>query len=124
MFTITDDPQFEEDVTVETPNGTGWITQKLRTRFRVLPLDEVTALDQGDGTGKAGIEAILERAVVGFRDLTDESGSTLDGFAEWRGKLLQLPHVRMALLRGYSTAVARVGLGNSASSAAAGRPAA
>jgi hypothetical protein len=122
LFTIAEDPQFYEEVTVETPDGTGWTTQKLRTLFRVLPLDEVTALDQGDGTGRVGVEAILERAVLGFRDLVDEKGKPLDGFGDWRGKLLQLPHVRMALLRGYSAAVTRVSLGNSASSAAAGRP--
>lgn len=123
MFKVIEDPQFEEDVTVETPDGAGWIEQRLRTRFRVLPLDELTALDQGDGTGRAGVEAILERAVIGFSGLVDEKGETLDGFGAWRGKLLQLPHVRIALLRGYAAAVARVSLGNSASSAAAGRPA-
>ena len=118
MFTIDPDPKFIEDVRVDTPDGKGWVTQMLRTEFRVLPLDEVTILDEGGG----GLAAVLERAVIGFYDLADASGATLDGFGEWRGKLLQMPNVRMALLRGYSAAVVRVSLGNSASSVAAGPP--
>ena len=72
-----------------------------------------------------GIDAVLARAVIGVLDLVDAAGTALDGSpeGEWRTKLLQLPHVRMALLRGYSAAVVRVSLGNSASSGGAGPPA-
>jgi hypothetical protein len=123
MFKIIEDPQFIEDVQVLTPDGDGWETQTLRTRFRVLPLAEVEALDQGDGEGIRGVAAILERAVVEFLNLADEKGNPLDGTGQVRAQLLNWPHIRAALLRGYSAAVVRERLGNFAPSAASGRPA-
>lgn len=124
MFRVVSDPQFVEEVPVDTPDGTGWVRQVLRTRFRVLPLAEVEALDQGGGDGAVGgVAAILERAVVEFLDLADGDGAPLDGAGDWRGRLLDYPHVRAALLRGYSSAVVRERLGNSAASAVSGRPA-
>lgn len=114
MFKIIEDPQFDEDVTVETPDGTGWITQKLRTRFRVLPVSKLVELET------AGADAFVDGVVVGFFDLTNEQGDALDGMGEWRDLLLGLPNVRGAIVRAYTAAVVRLTLGNSASSAAAG----
>jgi hypothetical protein len=123
MFRIVEDPQFVEDVRVTTPDGDSWEAQILRTRFRVLPLAEVEALDQGDGSGPRGVAAILERAVVEFLNLADEKGNPMPGTGDVRAQLLNWPHIRAALLRGYSAAVVRERLGNSVPSAASGRPA-
>lgn len=117
MFRVIPDPQFVEDVPVPAPDGDSWQTQTLRTRYRALPQQELEALDEAGGAA-----AILERAVIGFYDLVDGDGAELAGMGEWRDRLLGYPHIRMALLRGYSEAVARHGLGNSGSSAAGGPP--
>ncbi len=118
MFTIATDPTFTEDVAVRTPGPEGWITQKLRTTFRLLPQSEIEALyASGD------VVAVAERLVVEFSDLVDDDDKPLDGKGVWRGKLLDFETVRLALVTGYKIAVVRVGLGNFGSSAAAGPPA-
>lgn len=115
MFKVIDDPQFVEDVKVDTPDGSGWQQQILRTRFRAVPASEIEALDEAGGA-----IAILERVVIGFEDLADALGKPLDGEGEWRAKLLDLPYVRLPLLRHFYAAQAGVRLGNSGPSAAPG----
>lgn len=122
MFTVVRDPQFVEDVTVPSPDGTGWETQILRTRFRMLPDPELQAILKGDAAEGSDLRAFAERAVVGFTDLVDDTGAALDGTGEWRDRLLDYRHVQLALLRGYSAAVVRHAMGNFANTAAAGPP--
>lgn len=115
MFKVIDNPEFVEDVPVDVPDGTGWRKDLLRTRFRALTVSDVNALVE-DG----GVNALLDRAVVGFEDLADESGKPVPGDGEWREKLLEYAFVRVALIRRYHDAQAGVRLGNSAPSAAPG----
>lgn len=115
MFEIIDDPQFVEDVKVDVPDGEGWKPQTLRTRFRVLRAsDTETIMNDVDAV------ALLERIVIQFEDLCDQSGKPVPGDGEWRSKLLDYGFVRVALVRAYFEAVGRVRSGNSASSAAPG----
>lgn len=79
MFRVIEDPQFVEDVKVDVPDGSGWRSQVLRTRFRALKVADMETLEE-DG----GARALLDRAVVGFEDLVDDAGSPVDGTGEWR----------------------------------------
>lgn len=115
MFKVIEDPQFVEDVAVEVPDGTGWRREVLRTRFRALRASDIDTL-VADG----GAAAMLDRVVVEFEDLADESGKPVAGDGEWRARLLEYAFVRHALMRAYYAAQARVRLGNSAPSAAPG----
>lgn len=116
MFKVIEDPQFVEDVAVEVPDGTGWRQEVLRTRFRALKVSDVNTLAE-DG----GVNALLDRAVVEFEDLADESGKPVPGDGEWRDRLLDYAFVRVALIRAFHEAQAGLRPGNSAPSAAPGR---
>lgn len=116
MFKVIEDPQFVEDVKVDVPDGDGWGQQVLRTRFRALKVSDMETLEE-DG----GVRALLDRAVVSFEDLADESGKPVPGDGEWRARLLEYAFVRTALLRTFYTAQAGLRPGNSAPSAAPGR---
>lgn len=115
MFKVVDDPQFVEDVSVNTPDGTGWQKQILRTRFRAMQVSDIEALEEAGGA-----VAILDAAVVSFEDLVDAQDKPLDGEGPWREKLLQFAYVRTALIRHFYTAQAGLRLGNLEASAAPG----
>ena len=115
MFKVIDDPQWVDDVTVNVPDGTGWQQQILRTRFRALPASDVDALNEAGGA-----TAVLERAVLGFEDLTDEQDKPVEGDGPWREKLLEYAYVRLALIRHYFAAQSGQRLGNLETSAAPG----
>lgn len=115
MFRVIEDPQFVEDVKVDVPDGSGWRSQVLRTRFRALKVADMETLEE-DG----GARALLDRAVVGFEDLVDDAGSPVDGTGEWRVRLLEYAFIRTALIRAYYVAQAGLRAGNSAPSAAPG----
>lgn len=116
MFRVIEDPQFVEDVRVEVPDGDGWRQEVLRTRFRALKVSDVNALAE-DG----GVNALLDRAVVGFEDLADADGRPVPGDGEWRDRLLDYAFVRIALIRAFHDAQAGLRPGNSGPSAAPGR---
>lgn len=115
MFKVVDDPQFVEDVKVNTPDGSGWQQQILRTRFRAVPVSDLEALNEAGGA-----VAVLDRIVVGFEDLADAQDKPLDGEGEWRAKLLDLAYVRLPLIKHFYDAHAGVRLGNLETLAAPG----
>ncbi|MFZ5710350.1 MAG: hypothetical protein ACOY4T_11820 [Pseudomonadota bacterium] len=118
MFKVIEDPQFVHDVPVEVPDGDGWRTEMLRTRFRALAVSEMKAIDEAEGES---LGILLDRIVVSFEDLADADGKPLPGDGEWRARLLEYPFVRAALIRGYYAAQTGTRLGNSGPSAAPGR---
>lgn len=116
MFKVIEDPQFVAEVPVDVPDGEGWTTRMLRTRFRALPVSELRAVESGE----LSADDMIERAVVGFENLTDEAGAPLDGTGAWRDRMLEWPFVRMPLLRAYRRALVEERLGNSAPSEGGG----
>jgi len=121
VFTIIDDPEFTEAVPVEVPAGAEWRRETLVTRFRALRLSDLDALDEAGGDT---VTRLLDRVVVGFDDLVDESGARLDGYSEWRARLLDYPFIRTALTQAYYRALMGARAGNSAPSAGPGPKAA
>ena len=118
MFRVIEDPQFTVDVPVDLPDGDGWNSQMLRTRFRALPISELNAIDEAGGDT---VMAFLDRAVVAFEGLVGVDGEQLDGRGEWRARLLEFAYVRSALVRGYYAGQSGARAGNSDPSVAPGR---
>lgn len=108
MFKIIDNPEFTHEVPVMVPTDGGHAEQRMKVRFRVIEEDEI-ALDVSvaDGT-----KAFLRRAVVTIEDLVDPADRPVPWSDAVRDRLLQLPYVRMALLRAYNAAVTKARAGN------------
>lgn len=109
MFKIVENPEFTHDVAVSVPVDDGHAEETLRTRFRVLPDVEADAFDLRQPEGQ---RSFLEAAVVGFSDLVDAEGKHLDCTPALRGRLLDTPYIRTALVLAYVRAVAGARRGN------------
>ena len=108
MFKIARNPEFTHDIIVMVPVDNGHDEQKLRTRFRVLSADEITA---HDFASPQGIEAYLRDIVVRFEDVVDEDGKAMNE-DETKTRLLGIGFVRQALLTHYGEALRKAKTGN------------
>ncbi|WPY94675.1 hypothetical protein T8T21_00690 [Limimaricola variabilis] len=109
MFKIVDRPEFTHDVPVMVPVDGGYREEKLRTRYRVVPDSEAESLVM---SRTEDVKAFLRLAVVGFEDVVDDADQPIPYSDELRERLIGAPHVRLALVRGYTAAVSKARLGN------------
>ena len=109
MFKVTQNPEFTHDVPVMVPIDDGHEEQNLRTRFRVMSLDEMEAFDL---SGKEGTTEFLRRAVVRFTNLADEDGNQLECTEALRDQQIDLNYVRLALTTAYTKAMYKARVGN------------
>ncbi|WP_322895176.1 MULTISPECIES: hypothetical protein [unclassified Yoonia] len=109
MFKVTHNPEFTHDVPVQVPVDGGHLEQKLRTRFRMMDLDQIDAFDLST---KEGNTTFLQRVVIGFEDLVDEDNNRLECTDALRDRMLMQPHIRMGLTQAYNRAVYKARVGN------------
>lgn len=109
MFVVTENPEFTHDVTVFQPVDDGHKELKLRTRFRVIPLDEVEEFDLSNSQGMLDY---LDRVVVRFENLADEEGNAIECDDAKRKQLFMVPYIRVPLVNAYTAAMSKARKGN------------
>ena len=105
MLKITQTPEFTHRVKVRIPVDGGFSEQEFDARFRVVPWDELKALDD-DPAEQA------RRIWVGWKGIVDDEGNELPFSDGLRDQLLGMLFLRIALLRTYMEAIAGVKRGN------------
>jgi len=107
MFTVTTDPQFTHDVKVQVPVDGGHKEQSFKTRFRVIPIEELEDLATIEGQTLA-----LKRVIVSMDELEDDQKRTVSYSDEIRDQLIGVPYVRIALIRTYREGITKARPGN------------
>lgn len=107
MFTVEEHPEFTHEVKVLVPVDGGHEEQSFKCRFRVV--DEP---DQADLLKPGGVMAFVRRIVVTMDDLADAKGKALVWSDAVRDRIIAMPHVRIALLKAYRSALAGERAGN------------
>lgn len=103
MFKINKSPTFIHDVPVNVPVDGGVEEQFLKTRYRVLDLDQLAKFELASGNDKqfAYVDAIVD----GFEDLVDQKGDAFTCTGPVRKQLLNTSYIRVALMRAYDEAM-------------------
>ncbi len=109
MFRIVENPEFTHTVPVAVPSDGGHREETMRVRFRVIA-DELA--DSFDLQDPVGVKDFLRAVIVRIDDLVGGDNKPLDWSVDLRELVLGLPYARLALLRGYMTAVVKTRLGN------------
>lgn len=107
MFTVTNDPQFTHDVKVQVPVDGGHKEETFKTRFRVIPIEELDDLSSLEGQKLA-----LKRVIVSMSDLVDNEGKEVSYSDELRDQLIGVPYVRLSLIRTYREGITKARPGN------------
>jgi len=106
MLRIDKDPAFRTVVTVKLP---GEEQESFRARFRVLGLAEQETFELGSAEGATGF---LRRVLFDGEDIAGADNQPLVWSDELRDRLIDLPHIRSALVRAYFEGVASAREGN------------
>ncbi len=109
MFRIVENPEFTHTVPVAVPADGGHREETMRVRYRVIGDDLAESFDLQDPTG---VKEFLRAVIVRIDDLVGGDGKPLEWSTELREVVLGLPYARLALLRGYLSAVVKARLGN------------
>lgn len=109
MFRIVENPEFTHTVPVPVPSDGGHREETMRVRYRVIS-DELA--DSFDLQEPAGVKDFLRAVIVRIDDLVGGDNKPLEWSADLREVVFGLPYARLALLRGYMTAVVKTRLGN------------
>lgn len=99
MFKLAANPTFTHDVEITEPVDGGHRKQKLKTTFRVITTDRYQELI------KDGDLALLREVVERFHDVEDENGQPVEYSDALRDQLIQLPYIRIGVVRGYNEAI-------------------
>lgn len=105
MFKIAADPSFAHKVKVRVPVDGGFADQEFTARFRVVPWDDVKALDHDPA-------AQLRLIWIGAEGIADDAGAPLPWSDALRDQLIGILFVRLAVLRTYVDAVTGAVRGN------------
>ncbi len=108
MFRIVHEPTFTHTVPVMTPVDGGHREEKIEVTYRIINADEAAGYPETE----EGNADFLRRVVLRVDDIADEDGAPLPWSDELRDRLIALPHVRIALARGYGAALAKGRAGN------------
>lgn len=95
-------PLFTADCLAQVPTLSGPVSQDFTAVFEALPIDVFNGFDLGT---EAGARSFLETALRGVGDITDLEGQPLSYDMRLRDQLINTPHVRQALIRGYIEAL-------------------
>jgi len=114
MLKISHRPEWTHEVTISVPVDGGFENQTCKVRYRLL--DE-TAIEATDATNVA---VLLRDVVVRMDDIADEAGQPLAWNDALRDRLLSVPFVQAALVRGYYGSVTGARVGNFGTSGAPG----
>ena len=109
MFKIAANPEFSHTVPILVPTDGGHREESLRARFRVIGSE---ALDSFQLTSTGEVLTFLREVLVSLDDLADAAGNPVPYNDEVRDQVLQLPYVRLALVRSYMSAITKAKAGN------------
>ncbi|AZV77933.1 hypothetical protein EBB79_08510 [Parasedimentitalea marina] len=109
MFNVVTVPTFSRTVKVKVPDGDGHLEQSFKGLFKVVPSDQSEGLDWFE---TEGVKEFLREVMISADDLVDDKEKPIPYSEEIREGLLNLPYVRMALLKTYTTALIQDALGN------------
>ena len=109
MFKIITNPQFTHPVTVNVPVDGGHREETFKARFQVVDQDETEDLDLGT---RDGLSDYLRKVWIGVEDVLGENDTPVLWSDELRDRMLQLPYVRLGLLRTYTGALTGARAGN------------
>ena len=105
MFKIIAEPQFTTDVKVNTLALQG----EFSTTYRVLPSDELKALDNGEADSW---KQLLARVVVGFGPVEIAGSTVMGDQADGLAQLIRWPGVGQAMLARYWAGLYEAAQGN------------
>lgn len=111
MFKVTSEPQFTHTIKVMVPTDGGHMEQSFKATFRVIPIEDLAAEDDAEDKA-AGQLRTLRKVIVSFGDLVGDDDQPLPYSDALRDQLLEVPYVRIALLRTYLSAVTKAKSGN------------
>ncbi|PWE29965.1 hypothetical protein DDZ14_16110 [Maritimibacter sp. 55A14] len=109
MFKVTETPEFTHKVPVMVPVDGGHREESFDVRYRVIDGDVDEQFDLQD---PEGLKAFLRAAIVRIGDIVDDNDKPLSWNDALRDRILGLPYARIALLRGYMTAITKARTGN------------
>lgn len=106
MFRLADEPTFTTTAEITVPTDAGPVAQTLQARFRLLPSDHPaqSTLDGG--------REFLTAALISVSDVCGDDGAALPDSEGLRARLIDLPFVRVGLMRAYLKASSGAAVGN------------
>jgi hypothetical protein len=112
MLTLSKNIRFEAPCRIELHG----LKAEFRCVFRLLPIDELDALQKSNPTARAFVDAVLVDWVFG--DVQDDDGQPLTYSPENVDKLLNVPGAPVALVEGFYRGYEKATEGNSAAPSA------
>ena len=109
MFKIAKTPRFTHVVPIKVPVDGGFDEQTIRATFEVITDDEFASFDTMTAEG---LKDLVRKILVRLDDMVDEQGKPLPYSDDLRDQLLELPYMRLGLLRGYQAAMIGAKAGN------------
>lgn len=109
MFKLITDIKFTHRVPVMVPMGEGYDEQSLKVTYQVIGDDRLATFNTSD---TEQMKAMLRVIVFAMDDVADADGQPMTYSDELREQLIDLPYVRMALVKGYYRGVYSSTLGN------------
>lgn len=109
MFTLDPNPKFTHPITVQKPTDGGHDAQTFRATYRVIGDERLAGFDLND---RASSTDFLRTVLVGFEDVQGGDGQPVPYSDSTRDALIDLPFVRVPLVKGYFAAVYKAALGN------------
>lgn len=109
MFNVITIPKFSRTVKVNVPEGDGHVEQSFKGLFKVVPSDQSDGLDWFK---TKDVKAFLREVMISADELVDDKEKPVPFTEEVREGMLNLPYVRMALLKTYTTALIQETVGN------------
>lgn len=106
MFRIDADPKFWSNVTVKLE---GEEDQTFKARFKVLAYSKT---DETNLSKSADVAKLLTEAFCDIADVEDEKGAKLEFTLDLRDRLIDMPHIRGALLVAYVNGISGARMGN------------
>ena len=109
MFVLDPNPKFTHPVTVQVPVDGGHDTQTFKVTYRVLGEAALADYDLND---RESSTRFLADVVVGFEDVRDANEQPVPFSDRARDALVDLPFVRVPMVKSYFDAVYKAKLGN------------
>ena len=109
MFKIAKTPRFTHVVPIKVPVDGGFDEQTIRATFEVITDDEFASFDTMTAEG---LKDLVRKILVRLDDMVDEQDKPLPYSDDLRDQLLELPYMRLGLLRGYQSAMIGAKAGN------------
>lgn len=105
MLQITQNPEFEHEVTTRVPVDGGFKDEKFKARFRVVDWDELTEVEHDPAEQ-------LRRIWIGWSGIVDDDKQPIPFSEAMRDQLIGLMFIRMPTLRTYIEAITGAKRGN------------